>query len=110
VAQAPSSEPTMDAEGATCPSELPESCPSPPPSYRDEIMPIVEARCYPCHDSEGMEASRHDFSTYEGLHAQRVDTLSAIYDCIMPPADGGVLLPEERAALLGWLVCHAPDN
>ena len=37
--------------------------------------------------------------------------LDQVYACAMPPSDAGVTLSlEEREALLGWLVCNAPNN
>jgi hypothetical protein len=30
--------------------------------------------------------------------------------CAMPPADAGPLSTIDRTALLGWLVCKAPEN
>jgi hypothetical protein len=78
-----------DAGG--CPNDLPASCPSPPPSYKNQVAAIIESRCVLCHNPQTM--------------------LDQVYHCMMPPLDGGTMLPEsERVALLGWLVCNAPDN
>lgn len=94
----------------SCPSDLPASCPMPTPSYKDDVAPIVARRCSPCHFPGGIEAATHDFSTYAGIAAQRSSVLDQVYSCRMPQAGAPPLGAAERATLLGWLVCKAPDN
>jgi hypothetical protein len=96
-------------DGATCPDDLPADCPEPTPSYQDEIAPIIADACVPCHGPGGPESTR-DLSTYQAVFDQRVDVLGQIYGCRMPPHGAAPLEPDERQALLGWLVCGAPDN
>jgi hypothetical protein len=103
-----------------CPDDLPASCPTPSPSYASDIAPIVQQYCFPCHATGGIEAEHFDYSTYAGLYASRAVVLTQVNDCLMPPSapipgygvDAGTapLTTEARLALLGWLVCGAPDN
>jgi MYXO-CTERM domain-containing protein len=98
------------ATGA-CPNDLPAACPSPPPSWSRDVQPIVAAHCAVCHSPTGINPTR-PFTTWQQVDGQRGDILSQVYACKMPPPDGGVAPPvgTERALLLGWLVCGAPDN
>jgi hypothetical protein len=98
------------AGGASCPADLPSSCPSPPPSFQHDVEPIFERRCWACHTKDGVAAARHDFSTYASIASERGPILNQFYACNMPPPDAGQPTSAERAALLGWLVCKAPNN
>ena len=94
--------------GATsCPNDLPATCVTPIPSYKDEIAAIVQTRCVSCHGATGVEAKR-SLDTYAKLYALRTSVLNQVYACRMP-LDGS-LTDAERARLLEWLVCHAPNN
>ena len=101
--------PATDA-GAICPSDLPAACPAPPPSYRDRVSTIIESKCGPCHADGGVAVAGHDFTTYGDVYRQRSAVLNQVYGCVMPPRDAGALTAEERATLLGWLVCKAPND
>lgn len=96
--------------GASCPQDLPAACPNPPPSYAAEVLGVFQRRCFVCHTDGGVAAGRRDFSTYDKIFAQRSPILNQVYACQMPPPDAGQPTPAERAALLGWLVCKAPNN
>jgi uncharacterized membrane protein len=94
---------------ASCPSDLPAACPADVPSYARDVAPILSARCLECHVAGGPGA-KHDLSTYEHVYTQRSAVLNQVYGCAMPPAEGTALAASERATLLAWLVCHAPNN
>ncbi len=96
-------------DGGACPNDLPADCPSPAPTYTDDVAAIIEARCWECHGPGGAEQARHDFSTYDSVYAQRGSMLTQVYSCRMPPAEAAPLASDERAALLSWLVCGAPE-
>jgi uncharacterized membrane protein len=98
----------QDAGAGGCPHELPSACAS-APSYQAQIAPIVAARCATCHAPGGVEASK-PLDTYAALHARRGSVLDQVYNCLMPLPGAPPLTTEERAALLGWLVCDAPEN
>ena len=96
------------ADGASsCPSDLPASCPGAPPSYADQIAPIIQARCASCHAPGAVEGN-HDYTTWVGLYAERGTILSQVYTCAMPQAGSTPLTASERTAVLDWLVCGAP--
>jgi len=94
---------------SNCPSDLPASCPSPAPSYQSTIAPLIYELCVPCHSPGGQEASR-PFLTYNEVFAQRTEILSQVYTCTMPLRGSQQPSPQERAQLLAWLVCGAPNN
>jgi hypothetical protein len=100
-----------DVVEASCPrGDLPDACPSPAPSWMNDVQGIVNHRCSPCHFPGGVEFPRVDFSSYAKVHQSFGSILNNVYACIMPPPDAAAPTPEERKALLAWLVCMAPDN
>jgi mono/diheme cytochrome c family protein len=94
---------------SACPNDLPVACAATPPSYARDVAPILAAKCVVCHGPGGVEATR-DLSTYDHVHTQRSSVLDQVHACMMPPAGGEALTAAERATLLGWLVCGAPQN
>jgi len=95
---------------ASCSSDVPATCPSVVPSWSNQVHAIVDARCGQCHTDGGVEAKEHAFDTYAHVYAQRTSILTQLASCKMPPPDAAPLTSDERAAILGWLVCHAPEN
>jgi hypothetical protein len=96
-----------DPDGPGCPNDLPPGCPGTPPSYSTEVAPIIATRCTSCHGPGGVSAN-HDFTTYDGVLAERTTILSQVYGCLMPPAGATGVAASERTTLLTWLVCGAP--
>lgn len=98
------------AEGA-CPNDLPDRnvCQDGAPSYAREIAPILEERCNACH-YRGNPGSGVSLADHDAVFARRQTVQSRIYSCVMPPEAAPPLEPTERAALLEWLVCGAPDE
>lgn len=95
--------------GPSCPNDLPTACPTPAPSYSSDVAPIVKERCLLCHGPGGPQASV-PLADYASIHARRTTVLTQVYGCRMPPAGAAELTSDERATLLAWLVCGAPDN
>ena len=94
-----------------CPRDLPPSCPADVPSYKDTVSSIIQGRCFPCHAAGGQgTGGGHLYTSYAAIHADRGSILTQVYACNMPLPDASAPLPEERAALLTWLVCGAPNN
>ena len=93
----------------SCPNDLPATCPSPAPSYRGTIDPILGAHCRACH-APGGQQSAIPLTTHEQVFASRGAVLNQVYACKMPPAGSPGPTSAERADLLAWLVCGAPDN
>jgi hypothetical protein len=95
-----------------CPNDVPDTCPSPAPSFAVDVAPIIQNRCAACHVPGGMEPGI-PFQTYAQIvsEVKPDDTmLFEINDCIMPPIDYPQLLLSEREILLTWLICGAADN
>ncbi len=103
--------PDIPNEGDPCPNDLPgdTGCANAAPSYRLEVASVIEQRCGVCH-FPGNTQSTQVFATYDAIHAGRRGMLTRVYGCKMPPEGADPLTPEEREALLKWLVCGAPDN
>ena len=93
----------------TCPNDLPSSCVQPAPSYKTDVQPVMSARCLSCHAPGGQEAAL-PFTTYSQVFANRAAILDQTYACRMPPAGSPPPTAPERALLLHWLVCGAPNN
>ncbi len=108
----PSSSSSSGAADAApaCPSDLPSACPATVPSYKEEVQGVIVSRCWGCHADGGVAQRGNDLSTYDDIFKQRSAVLNQVYACQMPPSDAGALSPAERAALLAWLVCKAPNN
>jgi hypothetical protein len=83
------------------------SCPSPAPSYSGQVSQIITNRCLPCHGPGQQEASV-PLSPWSEVNHRFSDVLSQVYSCRMPQDAG--LPADERKAMLGWLVCMAPNN
>jgi hypothetical protein len=93
-----------------CPADLPSSCPADAAGYKATIAPMLAELCVPCHSQGG--PSVHLLQTYAEVSALRGSVLDQVYACKMPPAGSGypALTTTQRLALLGWLVCGAPDD
>jgi len=96
-------------DDASCPNDLPASCPPGAPGYAATIAPLIQARCATCHALGGQAADR-PLDTYDDVFARRGAVLNQVYGCRMPPAGAPQLIDDERSALLAWLVCGAPDD
>lgn len=94
---------------ASCPNDLPPSCPSAAPSYQATVGPIINLRCVTCHSPGGQEASR-PLQTYSQVYSERSAVLNQVYACNMPPGTAAMPTEQERESLLTWLVCGAPQN
>jgi hypothetical protein len=105
--------------GAGCIDETPDACPSPEPSYTSDVLPVLQAHCYECHADAGLTTSESqvDLGSYAAVYSERGTILGQVSTCRMPPsvAPLGLTLPPaptdaDRATILGWLKCNAPDN
>jgi uncharacterized membrane protein len=93
----------------SCPNDAPESCPSPAPSYSGQVQAIIQSRCTTCHAPGGLEPTK-PLQTYTQVNDLRLMLLTQVASCRMPLSGAPPLSPDERQALLGWLVCGAPNN
>jgi hypothetical protein len=89
-------------------------CPSPAPSWNNQVKAIVDTYCAPCHFSGGSGVGKqgYDFSTLAGVHHTPLSTmLTQVYVCGMPePGVSAPLPPADWETLLQWLECYEPDN
>jgi hypothetical protein len=93
-----------------CPGPASDMCSLPGPSYMNDIVPILEQRCNNCHVA-GVDGGPWPLGGYAEVRDWRSAILRDLRECTMPPADAGLPFPEqERAALMAWLICDAPDN
>jgi hypothetical protein len=95
---------------ASCPNDLPADCPTTPPSFQADVEPIFASKCWGCHADGGVAVNIRDLSSYDKIAAQRSLVLTQFYSCKMPPSDAGQPSADERAKMLAWLVCKAPNN
>jgi hypothetical protein len=95
----------------------PTTCPSPPPSYKNEIAPIVANYCAEstCHTRGGLEQAK-DFTTYQGLSGDHLTVAQQVALCPstssgMPPPAYPQPTMAQRLDLVTWAgVCRAPNN
>lgn len=108
----------VDDAGTACtPVTPPATCPSPPPSYSSQISFIVADFCSEpqCHGSSA-GVSVHDFTTYNGIFADRLTFAREAALCPsssmgMPPTGYPQPTEAQRMALVAWAgICKAPNN
>lgn len=94
---------------AACPTgDIPAACPDTgAPSYVNDVARIISQECLSCH-SQGGEESSLPLGSYEDVFAERQEALDQIYSCQMPQS--GSLSTSQRATLLTWFACGAPQN
>lgn len=98
-----------EPEVLSCPDDLPAAC-EVAPSWSAEVAPTFARTCGPCHGPGGVEAAK-PLVAHADVSARRTSVLSQVYHCQMPGPDAGAALTDgERALVLQWLVCGAPDN
>jgi mono/diheme cytochrome c family protein len=87
------------------------ACPDPQPSYATDVSPIFQTYCVRCHGPGGVEFNK-PLTTWAEANSRYGSVLQQVfYACAMPPAGEPQLTdPTQRAALLGWLMCMAPNN
>jgi hypothetical protein len=93
----------------SCAPGAPDACPGPVPSYSRDLVPILEAKCNGCHT--GHDGAPWPLTNYPDVLHWRAQVLAELAGCTMPPPAGTTQLTAgERAALIDWLVCGAPEN
>jgi cytochrome c peroxidase len=92
-----------------CTDITPASCPMTVPSYASDVAPILKANCTVCHQAGG-EAKELPLDDYASLQMLATQVLDQVAGCAMPPATLTQLSDADRATLLAWLVCGAPNN
>jgi hypothetical protein len=94
----------------SCPADEPATCPSPTPSYANQVGPLIDQYCaVGCHTAGGTAPDR-PLDSYQTVFARRSAVLDQTNQCAMPPPGSPAPPEPDRAAILGWLVCGAPNN
>jgi hypothetical protein len=92
----------------SCSPGAPDACLSPVPSYATDVVPILEAKCNGCHTGGD---GPWPLTNYADVLHWRAQVLSELAGCTMPPPTGTTrLTAPERATLIDWLVCGAPEK
>ncbi len=79
------------------------------PSYATEVHAIFVDACVTCH-YPGSGSAESPLATYEQVHLVYGSTLGQVSSCLMPPRGSPPLTEGDRAVLLAWLACGAPEN
>lgn len=96
-------------EAAVCDRHFP-ACPSPAPSYQQDIAPIVQLECLSCHYT-GSDLTRTAYNAYQGIYSDRGSILGQLYACEMPPANYPLpITSDQRTTFMAWIECGAPNN
>ena len=83
-------------------------CPALVPSFKNDVKPVLDARCNNCH-VPGLVGAPWPFDSYQDTVDWKTLVLQDLHDCSMPPADAGAPLSEaERNTLNAWIVCGTP--
>jgi hypothetical protein len=98
----------QDAGLVACTPIEPPACPD-PPSHFNDVAPILQDRCVPCHYTGNPDGS-WPLENYRQVADWQDVVRFDLLNCSMPPADGGVVMTEdERLAFLTWLLCGYPE-
>jgi hypothetical protein len=100
-----------------CPNlDFPATCPVPPPSWKNDVQPLVIKYCVQCHGPGASAANQLLLGNYTEVAANRTKCWYQIDKCWMPNQDGSppplaYPTPAERQTMVNWMdVCNAPDN
>lgn len=99
--------------------------PGPPPSFANDVMPILEERCSGCHSGDttlgGWDMTTHDSVINSGDHGpgvvpedpegsllvRKIKGIQSV-GTIMPPS--GPMAQDEIQVIIDWIAAGAPDN
>ena len=105
------------AGAMACPElAFPGTCPSPPPSWKNDVRPLVQRYCDQCHGNGSTAATQLNLTTYADVATNRTRCWTQIEQCTMPNANGSpppmaYPTPDERQTMVTWMdVCGAPNN
>lgn len=108
------------ASNPSCPTcsgiVTPTTCPTPTPSWKNDVEPLIVKYCWQCHGSGGMAQGNADLSSYSGVKTKAVTVLQQVSSCLMPncgatPPPMAYPTAEERNTIIAWAgACGAPNN
>ena len=88
------------------------TCSKPVPSYKTDIAPALNRACNSTCHAPGV--GPWPLTDYPDVDDWRGVIFSDLEDCTMPPAhvstESPPLTAPERASILNWIACGAPDN
>ncbi|MGC4093905.1 MAG: hypothetical protein QM756_39570 [Polyangiaceae bacterium] len=97
-----------DPEPMACTVMDPTECPTPAPTYTNDVAPIIAAHCTRCHTGIGKEP--WPLGKYEDVVDWEQLIRADILDCSMPPPDSGEhVTNDERLTILTWIRCGTPE-
>jgi hypothetical protein len=100
-----------DEGGVACTTTQPRTCPTPTPSWKSDVQPIIAVYCNGCHGAGGIVQRKNDFTTYAGVYVDRPTINWDVFNCKMPLVGHAQPSLAEREILLAWtLPCGAPEN
>lgn len=96
----------------SCPFIDASTCQQPVPSYTTDVVPILDKRCNSTCHAPGV--GPWPLTNYQDV-LDWADIIGGyIEQCGMPPPDAGAgdgnMTDQERALVLNWLACGAPNN
>jgi hypothetical protein len=96
-------------DASSCPA-LSAACPTPPPSWKTDVQPIITTYCVSCHSPGGQAPSQFDYTTFAGVHQNSTEILTQVIQCLMPQPGASPMPAADRQTLVGWAACGAPNN
>jgi mono/diheme cytochrome c family protein len=101
---------------SACTGAVVTACPSPPPSFRNQVQAIVQTQCASCHlpgkSPPPLKNDTPPLDNYIDIKLGTGKSEEEVEACEMPPLDGTwfAMSPEQRQLLLSWFACGDPDN
>jgi hypothetical protein len=95
-------EPAAGADAGTCSVDVPDACAQPSPTFTNDVLPILTARCNSCHVAD---SGIWPLDNYQHVVDWQSALVNDLLNCTMPPADAGTLPAEERDTILNWVAC-----
>jgi hypothetical protein len=100
-----------DALPANCTAIDTSACSTPVPSFATDITPMLDRACNSTCHAPGV--GPWPLVTYDDVSDWQGTIQADIGTCSMPPPDAGAnstLSDADRAMLLNWITCGAPNN
>lgn len=90
-----------------CEAVMPRECPTPAPTYTNDIAVIIDTHCGRCHDG------LHDtwrLQTYAQVSGFGDKVRDEVLACTMPPRDEPTFVTTaDRQRILEWIQCGMPE-
>jgi hypothetical protein len=101
----------MQLQSKCMPITTAPSCVLPPPSFANDVVPILNRDCNTCHVTN---STLWPLSNYDDVYDWTNLLVPDIEGCLMPPQDAGpeagTLPPADQQTLMKWFACNAPNN